>query len=649
MAERVEHAVLRKACILTFADASKGPDRPPEREKTMNRIFPAPSIARAPAEAAAGAGLGDLPGWNLADLYPGPASPEFAADMKKAEADTLAFEAKWKGRLDAATEKSGEEGIGAAVREFEALEDVMGRIVSYAGLTYFTNTTDPANGKFYGDVQAKLTDLGAHLLFFSLELNRIEDERIAAALKNDALAAHYAPWIEDLRKDKPYQLDDRTEQLFLEKSMTGAAAWNRLFDETMASLRYTIDGEEVPLEIALNQLQSPDGKARRKAAEALAATFGENIRTFTLITNTLAKDKEISDRWRGFSDIADSRHLANRVEPEVVAALAEAVREAYPRLSHRYYAMKAKWLGMEQMDYWDRNAPLPETPDAVIPWSEARDTVLAAYGAFAPEMAEIARRFFDKGWIDAPVRPGKAPGAFAHPTVPSAHPYVLVNYMGKPRDVMTLAHELGHGVHQVLAGGQGALMASTPLTLAETASVFGEMLTFRSLLDKTKDKRERKAMLAQKVEDMINTVVRQIAFYEFERKVHTARKEGELTSDRIGELWLSVQEESLGPAIRISEGYETYWAYIPHFIHSPFYVYAYAFGDCLVNSLYAVYQQAETGFQEKYFDLLKAGGTKHHTELLKPFGLDASDPSFWNKGLSMIEGLIDELEALDRA
>ncbi|MGQ3280052.1 MAG: M3 family oligoendopeptidase, partial [Shinella sp.] len=593
--------------------------------------------------------LGNLPGWNLGDLYPSQTSPEFQNDMKKAEADSLAFEAKWKGKLDAATEKTGDHGIGAAVREFEALEDVMGRIISFAGLTYFTNTTDPANGKFYGDMQSKLTDLGAHLLFFSLELNRIADDRIDAALNNDALAGHYRPWIEDLRKDKPYQLDDKTEQLFLEKSMTGAAAWNRLFDETMASLRYTIDGEEVPLEIALNQLQSPDRDARREAAQALAATFKENIRTFTLITNTLAKDKEISDRWRGFADIADSRHLANRVEPEVVAALAAAVREAYPRLSHRYYAMKAKWLGMEQMEFWDRNAPLPETSDATISWDEARDTVLSAYSAFAPEMADIAKDFFDKGWIDAPVRPGKAPGAFAHPTVPSAHPYVLVNYMGKPRDVMTLAHELGHGVHQVLAGGQGALMASTPLTLAETASVFGEMLTFRSLLEKTKDKRERKAMLAQKVEDMINTVVRQIAFYEFERKLHTARKEGELTSDQIGDLWLSVQEESLGPAIRISEGYETYWAYIPHFIHSPFYVYAYAFGDCLVNSLYAVYSQADAGFQTKYFDLLKAGGTKHHSELLKPFGLDASDPSFWSKGLSMIEGLIDELEALDKA
>ena len=429
--------------------------------------------------------------------------------------------------------------------------------------------------------------------------------------------------------------------------MTGAAAWNRLFDETMASLRYTVDGEELPLEAALNLLQDPDGAVRRKAAEALAETFKANIRTFTLITNTLAKDKEISDRWRGFEDIADSRHLANRVEREVVDALAAAVREAYPRLSHRYYAMKAKWLGMEQMNFWDRNAPLPETPQASIGWDEARNTVLSAYHLFDPEMAEIARGFFDKGWIDAPVRPGKTPGAFAHPTVPSAHPYVLLNYMGKPRDVMTLAHELGHGVHQVLAAPQGALMASTPLTLAETASVFGEMLTFRAMLDRTRDRRERKAMLAQKVEDMINTVVRQIAFYEFERKLHTERRNGELTSDRIGEMWLEVQAESLGPAIALREGYETFWAYIPHFIHSPFYVYAYAFGDCLVNSLYAVYQNAEQGFQEKYFDMLRAGGTKHHSELLAPFGLDASDPGFWDKGLSVIDGLITELEGME--
>lgn len=593
--------------------------------------------------------LGDLPTWRLQDLYEARDSASFNADLKKAAELAQAFETKWKGKLEQAAQASGSEGLGAAIEEFEALEDLAGKLGSFAGLTYFSDTSDPANGKFFGDVQSKLTELSSHLLFFTLELNRIDDAIIDRCLERDAKAAHYAPWLVDLRKDKPYQLEDKLEQLFLEKSMTSAAAFNRLFDETMSELRFEIDGEKLPLERTLNLLQEPDEGVRAKAATALSKTFKDNLRVFTLITNTLAKDKEISDRWRGFEDIADSRHLANRVEREVVDALAAAVREAYPRLSHRYYAMKAKWLGMEQMNFWDRNAPLPETPKALISWNQARQTVLDAYGNFAPEMADIARRFFDEEWIDAPARPGKAPGAFAHPTVPSAHPYVLVNYLGKPRDVMTLAHELGHGVHQVLAGGQGALMCQTPLTLAETASVFGEMLTFRALLNKTADSKERKAMLAQKVEDMINTVVRQIAFYEFERKVHAARRQGELTAEQICELWLSVQTDSLGPSIKISEGYETWWTYIPHFIHSPFYVYAYAFGDCLVNSLYAVYQNAEEGFQQKYFDLLKSGGSKHHSELLAPFGLDATDPGFWSKGLSMIEGLIDELEALEHS
>ncbi len=601
----------------------------------------------AAASAGAEAGLGDLPEWNLADLYAGMDAPELGRDLDKAAADALAFEVRWKGTLAAEAAREGAGKLGQAMREYEALEDLIGRIVSYAGLVYAGDTSDPKRAKLYGDIQERMTDASSHLLFFALELNRIDDAVVGKALDADAGFGHYRPWVLDLRKDKPYQLEDRLEQLFHEKSLTGRGAWNRLFDETMTELRFDVDGEALTLEPTLDRLQHVDPEVRRKASQALAATFSQNLRTFTLITNTLAKDKEISDRWRGFADIADSRHLANRVERSVVDALASAVREAYPRLSHRYYAMKARWLGMEAMNHWDRNAPLPETPQATIGWRDARDTVLAAYHRFSPQMADIARTFFDRNWIDAPVRPGKSPGAFAHPTVPSVHPYVLLNYMGKPRDVMTLAHELGHGVHQVLAGGQGALMASTPLTLAETASVFGEMLTFRSLLDQTSDRRERKAMLAQKVEDMINTVVRQIAFYEFERKVHTERRNGELTADQLGKFWLEVQAESLGPAIRLREGYETFWTYIPHFVHSPFYVYAYAFGDCLVNSLYAVYGQAERGFQEKYFDMLRAGGTKHHSELLKPFGLDAIDPAFWQIGLGVIGNLIDELEALD--
>ena len=483
------------------------------------------------------------------------------------------------------------------------------------------------------------------MLFFTLELNRIEEDVLQAAMREGPLA-HYRPWLEDVRREKPYQLEDRVEQLFHEKSVTAYATWNRLFDETIASLRFRVGGEKLALEATLNLMQDPQEPVRKEAAQALTKTFKENLRLFTLITNTLAKDKEISDRWRGFNDVAASRHLANRVEPEVVEALVSTVRAAYPRLSHRYYALKAKWFGKKQLAHWDRNAPVPKAATRTIAWTEARETVLSAYGAFSPRMASIAERFFDERWIDAPARPGKAPGAFSHPTVPSAHPYVLLNYQGKPRDVMTLAHELGHGVHQVLAAPNGPLMAPTPLTLAEMASVFGEMLTFRRLLAATTDAKQRKAMLAGKIEDMINTVVRQIAFYTFERKVHIERKNGELTADRLCELWLEVQAESLGHAIELKPGYETFWTYIGHFVHSPFYVYAYAFGDCLVNSLYAVYEKSHEGFADRYLAMLAAGGTKTHSELLAPFGLDARDPAFWQGGLSVIERMIGELESL---
>jgi oligoendopeptidase F len=592
--------------------------------------------------------LGALPEWNLADLYAGLDDPAIKGDLDRIDAECLAFEEAFKGKLAELTQ-SPEAGsaLAEAVERYEAIDDLIGRIGSYAGLLHAGNTVDPARTKFYGDVQERLTAASTHLLFFTLELNRIDDKLLEAAISDGPLG-HYRPWLEDVRRYRPYQLEDRVEQLFHEKAMTASAAWNRHFDATIANLRFEIGGKSLAIEPTLNLLQDRSGPKRKAAAKALARTFKDNIQGFVLITNTLAKDKEISDRWRGFADIADDRHLSNRVEREVVDALVAAVRAAYPKLSHRYYALKAHWFGKKKLPHWDRNAPLPQVPMRTVGWIEARNTVLTAYGAFSPKMAAIAERFFDERWIDAPVRPGKAPGAFAHPTTPSAHPYVLLNYQGKPRDVMTLAHELGHGVHQVLAAPNGALMAPTPLTLAETASVFGEMLTFRKLLAATDDKKGRKAMLAAKVEDMINTVVRQIAFYTFERAVHTERRSGELTADRIGELWLDVQRESLGAAIEVKPGYETFWAYIPHFIHSPFYVYAYAFGDCLVNSLYAVYEHAAEGFAERYLAMLSAGGTKHHSELLAPFGLDARDPSFWQGGLGVIERLIDELETLEK-
>lgn len=603
----------------------------------------AADLATAPARVEA------LPEWNLADLYTAMDSPALAADMEKADALCKAFEDSYKGKLAGLlADADGGAKLAAAVRAYEEIDDLLGRIASYGSLIYAGDTSDPVRAKFYGDIQERLTDASTHLLFFTLEMNHLDDGALDAAMAVPALG-HYRPWLEDLRKDKPYQLDDKIEQLFHEKSNPSRGAWGRLFDETMSSLRFSVNGQELAIEPTLNLMQDPREEVRKAAGQALAEVFAKNVRLFTLITNTLAKDKEISDRWRGFEDVAASRHLANRVEPEVVDAMVSAIRASFPRLSHRYYALKARWFGKEKLEFWDRNAPLPKVETREIGWGEARDTVLSAYGAFSPHMADIARTFFDRNWIDAPVRPGKSPGAFAHPTVPSVHPYVLLNYQGKPRDVMTLAHELGHGVHQVLAGRQGALMAPTPLTLAETASVFGEMLTFRRLLSQAETPQTRKIMLAQKVEDMINTVVRQTAFYNFERLVHTERRNGELTSDQVNALWMQVQTESLGPAIHLGPGYETFWTYIPHFIHSPFYVYAYAFGDCLVNSLYAVYQKASDGFAERYMEMLSAGGTKHHAELLAPFGLDARDPAFWQTGLTLIDSMITELEQMEAA
>ncbi|GIL01891.1 MAG: oligoendopeptidase F [Alphaproteobacteria bacterium] len=594
-----------------------------------------------------GMAAGALPEWNLADLYAGMQSPAYRDDVARSQIEAEDFERRYKGRLAGLAADAADE-LGRAVGEYEAIEERMGRVISYAGLLHAGDTVDPAIAKFYGDAQERMTAASSHLLFFTLELNLIEDAVLEAAMTASPVLGRYRPWLEDLRREKPYQLEDRIERLFHEKSVTGRAAWNRLFDETLAELEFTVGGRSMPLEPALDLLQDRDRAVREQAAREIARVLKSQGRLFTQITNTLAKDKQISDDWRGFRDPADSRHLANRVEPEVVAALVEAVRSAFPRISHRYYRMKARALGLDRMQFWDRNAPLPHVPEKEYGWEDARAVVLDAYQRFSPAMAEIAGRFFDLAWIDAPVRRGKAPGAFSHPTVPSVHPYVMLNYLGRPRDVMTLAHELGHGVHQVLAADQGALMAQTPLTLAETASVFGEMLTFRSLLERAAGPQERRVLLAQKIEDMINTVVRQIAFYLFERKVHHERRNGELTQDQLGDFWMAVQADSLGDSFTLDDDYRSYWSYIPHFIHSPFYVYAYAFGDCLVNSLYAVYQSAGNGFEARYLAMLKAGGTMHHRELLAPFGLDASEPAFWQKGLSVIEGLIDELEGIGK-
>ena len=581
-----------------------------------------------------------LPSWDLTDLYPAPDSPELTADMDGAEARAKAFQAARAGTL------AGLPGaeLAAALREFEGIEEVLGRLMSYAQLQFSSDSSDPAIGRFYQSVSERVTSISSHLIFLSLELNRMDDAVLDAKLADPALA-RWSPWLRDLRVFRPHELPDDLERLLHEKEVTGRNAWSRLFDETVAGMRVPVRGEDLTVSAALNKLSDADRAVRQDAAAAIGAAFEGNIRLFSLVTNTLAKDKEIIDTWRRYPRPASYRNRSNMVEDEVVDALVGAVTSDYARLSHRYYKLKAGWLGLEKLEHWDRNAPLPDQADQHIPWDDARDRVLSAYGGFSKELADVGRRFFDKPWIDAGLRPGKSGGAFAHPTVPSVHPYLLVNYHGRTRDVMTLAHELGHGVHQVLAGRNGYLMSGTPLTLAETASVFGEMMTFRALLAGETDPKRRRGMLAAKVEDMLNTVVRQTAFYQFESLLHAERRTGELVPERIGELWMQVQTESLGPAFHFTPEYRVYWAYVPHFIHSPFYVYAYAFGDCLVNALYGVFQGGHPGFEAKYLDMLRAGGTKRHKELLAPFGLDASDPAFWRRGLDVISGFIDELEA----
>ncbi len=596
------------------------------------------------ADTAAAQTFGDLPEWDLSDLYAAPDAPEVKRDLDWLASECADFAETYQGKLATLDAPA----MLACVQRYEKIDEVAGRLMSYAGLRYYQITTDAARAKFMADCQDKVTDATTPLVFFALEFNRVEDAQYQGWMDADADLARYRTVFDRMRAMRPHQLSDELERFLHDQSTVGAAAWNRLFDETLAELQFQVVGETRGLEATLDLLSDPDRSRREDAAKSLAEVFEKRLRLFARVHNTLAKEKEIEDRWRKMPTPQHGRHLSNHVEPEVVQALRDAVVAAYPRLSHRYYRLKAKWLGLDKLEIWDRNAPLPIEPPKTVKWDEARRIVTEAYADFDPRMAELSEPFFTRGWIDAGVKPGKAPGAFAHPTVTTAHPYVMLNYMGKPRDVMTLAHELGHGVHQVLAAGQGELLSSTPLTLAETASVFGEMLTFRALLDRAKTPAERKTLLAGKVEDMINTVVRQIAFYDFESKLHAARREqGELTPDDINALWMSIQAESLGDAFNFMPGYERFWAYVPHFVHSPFYVYAYAFGDGLVNALYAVYAEGAPGFQDRYFDMLKAGGSKHHKKLLAPFGLDASDAAFWDKGLGMIAGFIDELEAME--
>lgn len=583
----------------------------------------------------------EAPAWDLTDLFPNYDSPSIKAYLDDLSKEVLSFVEVYKEKIMLLRGAELKESIA----HYEAISDKMGKINAYAYLQYAQDRSDTKVGAFYQNVYERTNQLSSHLLFFTLELNQLNDAQLAKLYDQEPLLSHYTPWINHVRLFKDHQLSDEMERLMQEKSIPAEGAWIRLYDELCADMRFEIDENMYPIAEVLDRLMHQDEKVRKSAALALSKGLKENARIFAMIMNTLSQNLSLNNKWRKFQNIDSFRHLENQIDAEVVEALTSCVKKAYGKLSHYYYALKAKKFGKDRLQYWDRNAPYPAARELNIPWNEAKDIVLTAYHEFSPEIAKIAEIFFEKRWIDAALRPGKDSGAFSHPVVPSTHPYILMNYHGKQRCVMTLAHELGHGIHQVLAREQGALMADTPLTLAETASVFGEMLTFRSLL-KNATAEQKSYLLAGKIEDMLNTVVRQIAFYEFEKRIHTARLEGELSVEVISAIWMAVQSESLGEAIQLDESYHIYWAYISHFIHAPFYVYAYAFGDCLVNSLYAYYQENPEGFQEKYIGLLKAGGTKRYDEALKPFRFDLKDPAFWNKGLSMIETLIQEFESV---
>ncbi len=584
--------------------------------------------------------LGNLPSWDLTDFYKSIADKKIAEDFKLARDLAACFKKNYQGKL----QEISAINLAKAIKEYEKISELLGKISSFSYLNYATNLNSPKDTAFYQDSSEKINDISSLMVFFELEINQIEDKKLNSLIKSNSDLQRYSPYLRDVRVFKKYQLSEELEKMLLEKSATGSAAWSRLFDETINNLKFPFDKKTLNSSQIFDLLCNQDEKVRRKAAKIIGQVLQENSKILAYITNILAKDKDISDKWRGFAKPISSRNLSNYIEDEVVDSLIQTVKKNYPAISHRYYRIKAKTLGKKKLHYSDRNAPVSLAENKLIAWDEAKEIVASAYNSFSPKLAKLGQKFFDNDWIDVGVKDGKDSGAFAHPTVPSVHPYLMLNYQGKVRDVMTLAHELGHGVHQVLSGSQGVLMAGTPLTLAETASVFGEQLTFQEILRREKNPINKKLIIASKVEDMINTVVRQIAFLDFEKKVHDERKKGEISIEKLNQFWMEVQKESLGDVFNFDDEYKYYWSYIPHFIHSPFYVYSYAFGDCLVNSLYGVYKSGLKGFEDKYFKMLEAGGTLHHKDLLAPFGLDASKADFWQKGLDVIISYIDELE-----
>ena len=587
--------------------------------------------------------LGPLPEWNLDDLYPGTDSKELKRDFEWLEKACADFSASYQGKIASL----GPDRLLECIKAREKIDSVAARIKAFADLRFSLDSSDPERGKFSGDCSERITGLVSPLVFFEIEFNRIPQADYEAMLEAEPGLRRYRQALDGCRKLRPHQLSPELERYISERAVVGRSAWTRLFDETISSMRFRVGDASLNIQQALDRMNSPARAVREESAKAFSKEFAERLPLFALITNTLAKDKEIDDGWRKYETPQSARHLSNEVEPEVVDAMTKAVADAYPAVSHRYYCLKAKWLGLDKLEIWDRNAPLPDSDDRRIPWKTAKSIVLDSFDSFSPRMAGTASDFFKNGWIDAGVKDGKSPGGFCHPTAAAVHPYILVNYQGQPRDVMVLAHELGHGVHQVLSAEQGEWLSQTPLTLAETASVFGEMLTFRSLLEQVKTPIKRRSLLAGKVEDMINTVVRQVAFHIFESRLHERRRKGELTKDEINSIWIETQRECLGPAFNFMDGYEVFWAYIPHFVFAPFYVYSYAFGSGLAQALFARSQCSPEGFADRYLELLNAGGSCPYREMLNPFGIDVADPKFWDAGLTTVSDLIDELEELE--
>jgi oligoendopeptidase F len=586
-----------------------------------------------------------LPEWRLDDLYAGRDDPRIAADLAKAKQANDALVAL-KGRFTASRADArvlGELLVGGIGLYEQATNGLWG-VGAYAGLAASTARDNPAWSKFEADLRARSSQIAAESLFFTLEINELEDNEIDAAFRAHPLAARWRPWIRRVRLSRPHELTPDLERMLIDRG-PAVANWSRLSEETLAALTAKVGKETLTLSETLNRLSDPDAARRKQAAQALAKSLEQRTSTLALCLNTLAFEKQVEDRWRKYPDPAASRHIANEVHAEAVAALEEAVVESYESVSHRYYRLKAKVMGRDVLDHWDRNAPLDTAQPRTYGWDEAKAMVLESFSALAPKFADTALTFFTHPWIDARPRPGKQSGAYSHPVTADRHPYVFMNYMGERRDVLTLAHELGHAVHQTLAQPLGTLLADTPLTLAETASIFGEGLVFERLLANA-SKEERRGLLAGKIEDGINTVVRQIAFHRFETRYHAARVEGELSSEQIGGLWLDEMGKSLGPAIKLNRGYEHYWAYVSHFVHAPFYVYAYAFGDLLVRGLMEKRREDPVAFAPLYEELLAAGGTKTYVEALAPFGLNPREKAFWAAGMKQLERLVDEFEAL---